>query len=72
VAYSFLAWRRGSLRQMSGGNMMMLWLHKEKVGSYVTVAHLVTAQAACCAFSVGFHSEWMGQIMRRFIGLLAL
>jgi fucose permease len=56
----------------AGGNMMMLWLHKEKVGSYVTVLHLCYSTGCMIAPLVLVFSEWMGQNYGVGYWLLAL
>lgn len=56
----------------AGGNMMMLWLHKEKVGSYVTVLHLCYSSGCMIAPLVLVFSEWMGQSYSAGYWLLAL
>ncbi len=45
----------------AGGNMMMLWLHKEKVGSYVTVLHLCHSAGSMLAPLILVFSGWLGQ-----------
>ncbi|WP_394180603.1 MFS transporter [Marinomonas posidonica] len=45
----------------AGGNMMMIWLHKEKVGSYVTVLHLCHSAGSMLAPLILVFSGWLGQ-----------
>jgi MFS transporter, FHS family, Na+ dependent glucose transporter 1 len=45
----------------AGGNMMMLWLHKEKVGSYVTILHLCYSSGCMLAPLILVFAEWTGQ-----------
>ncbi|NLQ17114.1 MFS transporter [Marinomonas sp. M1K-6] len=45
----------------AGGNMMMLWLHKEKVGSYVTILHLCYSAGCMLAPLILVFAEWTGQ-----------
>lgn len=56
----------------AGGNMMMLWLHKEKVGSYVTVLHLCYSLGCMIVPLVLVFSEWLGQDYGMGYWLLAL
>lgn len=56
----------------AGGNMMMLWLHKEKVGSYVTVLHLCYSVGCMIAPLILVFSEWLGQDYGTGYWLLAL
>ncbi|TYL46482.1 MFS transporter [Marinomonas sp. IMCC 4694] len=44
-----------------GGNMMMLWLHKEKVGSYVTILHLCHSAGSMLAPLILIFATWTGQ-----------
>lgn len=44
----------------AGGNMMMLWLHKEKVGSYVTILHLCYSSGCMLAPLILVFAEWTG------------
>lgn len=44
----------------AGGNMMMLWLHKEKVGSYVTVLHLCHSAGSMLAPLILVFAVWTG------------
>ena len=41
--------------------MMMLWLHKEKVGSYVTILHLCYSSGCMLAPLILVFAEWTGQ-----------
>ena len=52
----------------AGGNMMMLWLHKEKVGSYVTILHLCYSSGCMLAPLILVFAEWTGAELWR--GLL--
>lgn len=42
----------------AGGNMMMLWLHKDKVGSYVTILHLCHSAGAMLAPLILVFAQW--------------
>ncbi|NVK73835.1 MAG: MFS transporter [Oceanospirillaceae bacterium] len=42
----------------AGGNMMMLWLHKEKVGSFVTILHLCHSAGAMLAPLILVFAQW--------------
>lgn len=44
----------------AGGNMMMLWLHKEKVGPYVTILHLCHSAGAMLAPLILVFAQWTG------------
>lgn len=44
----------------AGGNMMMLWLHKDKVGSYVTILHLCYSSGCMLAPLILIFAEWTG------------
>ncbi|QUX89994.1 MFS transporter [Marinomonas sp. A3A] len=44
----------------AGGNMMMLWLHKEKVGSYVTILHLCYSAGCMLAPLILVFAQWTG------------
>ncbi|WP_137168836.1 sugar MFS transporter [Marinomonas sp. FW-1] len=44
----------------AGGNMMMLWLHKEKVGSYVTILHLCHSAGCMLAPLILVFAQWTG------------
>lgn len=44
----------------AGGNMMMVWLHKEKVGSYVTVLHLCYSAGCMLAPLILIFAQWTG------------
>ncbi|MBU2021345.1 MAG: MFS transporter [Gammaproteobacteria bacterium] len=44
----------------AGGNMMMLWLHKEKVGSYVTILHLCHSAGSMLAPLILVFAQWTG------------
>lgn len=43
----------------TGGNLMMLWLHREKVGSYVTFLHLCYSTGAMIAPMIFVFSMWL-------------
>jgi fucose permease len=44
----------------AGGNMMMLWLHKEKVSSYVTILHLCYSAGCMLAPLILVFVQWTG------------
>lgn len=44
----------------AGGNMMMLWLHKEKVSSYVTILHLCYSAGCMLAPLILVFAQWTG------------
>ena len=43
----------------TGGNLMMLWLHREKVGAYVTFLHLCYSMGAMIAPMIFVFSMWL-------------